>query len=140
MKTDSDLDSTQRALLASVADRMIDLVLDDPPKKWLKLAVARHADEVAFGPLYEPSRWFAGDGGALTDADLVRLRRAIARLESRGLVEVTDFGRRSRHLRLTPAAVPVVVAAMDLDADDRAALAAFIGETVPTADAGPLRD
>lgn len=127
MNDPPDLSAAERATIIAIAYRMLDLVTEEPPPKWRRWETVCHEDALAYGPVYSPCDWFAG-GEGMTDADMTRMRRAVGRLEAQGLIDVTDFGRRCRHLRLTPKAVPVLATLAGLSSDDRQALAEIIGE------------
>lgn len=109
------LTTEERRLLLAVADRMLDIASAPVPAS--DYAAARLDDLHAFGPQYRPGEWF-GDGGLLSEAARVRFIRAIGRLESRGLLQVTNSGGRLRYLRLLSPAVPLLGELAAMDAGD----------------------
>jgi hypothetical protein len=100
MQDATDVDEGSFVLVAAFR-RQRDIALAPTPEPWRWWEVAERAEQLAHGPAYRPSEWF----GLMTpDRILKRCRRAIARLESAGLIVTwRKYGGRLSHLKVTPA-------------------------------------
>lgn len=108
----NDRPTIDRLILVTLADEMQDIATMPKPKAWRTWEVTRHEDLLTYGPLWEPSRLF-NNGHALDNADLVRFRRAVDRLGRQGLLWVTTFNGRMRHVRLTDKGETAVLEMLD---------------------------
>ena len=95
----SQIDAVARRILTEVHRRTQDLACRGRPPAYCPEARAAYDAQTEHGPAWSPTAWFNGP----TAAERVRLSRAIAALETAGLVAVVrGAGDRVKHLALTP--------------------------------------
>ena len=91
-----------RLILRECLSRTWELETRPAPPHWRRLASADYREQIEFGPRYSSSEFF-NHGEPLADADRMRVGRAIAALESIGLIQThCRFGTRITNIRLTP--------------------------------------
>ncbi|WP_439622503.1 hypothetical protein [Gemmata sp.] len=108
MRTGEQYSVEERDLIVACALRMRHIAERPAPPKWQTWSRRDHDDEVQYGPRYQPSQWFVGEGGErMPEKYRTRYVRACHKLEARGVLEITTSGGRLAHVKLTAEGVKI---------------------------------